>query len=725
MDRHETYHGSYNWPLPAYSRFNELVGLEETADDASQMKIALSKLEKVQQLALSLDNGLGWLNGPDVSLRSQATCRDPSVFGSSCGGSEGTKLDKDDLWTWLVSAEGTRSLKESMIHRYNIKIPASMLPGISAYNDIAKWPIMDKCLIANAVPRQDEVKTADYTTGVLCVLPDDASKDIRRRFRDTSSTPKSWSSHFSHLESKLKLLNPAKLSKGQKEWLLEASWAQEAFLRSYILAVVDNPAVFGRITVLNIARLSSQFVPSLCRRDFWEALPNVGELSLSVIPDWRIIFKDDAGIAQEQKVDPSKSHDLAHTLLLNYVGTMSSIKKLRFGWAAGGEQAEGMFARNQHILAAPVVPLEQTMRARGADLTILSLPHVEHLTLSNCWLTPVALVSLVNRLETLSLKVLSLDSVSLTAHPRHIVGNGNVAQGQQLIGGQVFNVVPPVANPVLIHPPQAAHQFAAQYWLGPQNGMAVGVWANVMQQRMHQWMQHHGIQQHLLHMVGYAHLPPGMFHAMYQNLAALATGGQAVVANNLPGLGGPGWNVQAQQAQPGFAAFNAQQHAQNHGLWFEGHDEGSWPDVVNTISPGAILEEYRARREFEDPPRRRKTQLVDIVFKSCGYVQLQIAPFDQSRVLSMDTPRKPAFFTQKMATMSTNMMTTDDKHMGTIVQYIPDRQRVALSFAWGLQMGWEDEEAAEEAEFDGYLPGGTGRFSGIIRRSVTQDDIVA
>lgn len=45
---------------------------------------------------------------------------------------------------------------------------------------------------------------------------------------------------------------------------------------------------------------------------------------------------------------------------------------------------------------------------------------------------------------------------------------------------------------------------------------------------------------------------------------------------------------------------------------------------------------------------------------------------------------------------------------------MPARELEALLLVWGLREGWEDEEKAEEAEWDGHLPGGTGRFSGVV-----------
>merc|ERR1711981_548010 len=68
---HKSYWGVYQWPYPEYKRFDQVAGLEDAADETPRMKTAFSFLTEVQELALSLDAGLGWLNGPDRSLRSR------------------------------------------------------------------------------------------------------------------------------------------------------------------------------------------------------------------------------------------------------------------------------------------------------------------------------------------------------------------------------------------------------------------------------------------------------------------------------------------------------------------------------------------------------------------------------------------------------------------------------------------------------------------------------
>ena len=181
-------------------------------------------------------------------------------------------------------------------------------------------------------------------------------------------------------------------------------------------------------------------------------------------------------------------------------------------------------------------------------------------------------------------------------------------------------------------------------------------------------------------------------------------------------------NVQPHQ-QP-----HANHHGHGHGQaahnsnwrWHEGHRSGSWINVIDYISPGPRLEMCQARGEFDPEPEKRKTGLESVEFVSCGYVQLRNARFDQTPVEAPASYRMSRYFTRRQSVLSPAMLSTSDKNLGTIVQYMPEREADALLLAWGLTMGWRDTKLAEEAEYDGYLPGGTGRFSG----SVTKDTLI-
>jgi hypothetical protein len=143
--------------------------------------------------------------------------------------------------------------------------------------------------------------------------------------------------------------------------------------------------------------------------------------------------------------------------------------------------------------------------------------------------------------------------------------------------------------------------------------------------------------------------------------------------------------------------------------------------VIDRISPGPRLEMYTPRDEFEPMPMRHKKGLDAAEFLSCGYVQLRSPSFgDQNNIEAHGSYRPSRHFIRRQNLLAPAMLTTTDKLVGTIVQYMSEHETDALHHAWGMNMGWSDAKLAEEAEYDGYLAGGTGRFSG----SVTKDSVI-
>jgi hypothetical protein len=59
--------GKYTWPVPKYPRFQSLEVLENLADHLPLLRGAFKDLTNVSELALCVDSGHGWLNGPDMS----------------------------------------------------------------------------------------------------------------------------------------------------------------------------------------------------------------------------------------------------------------------------------------------------------------------------------------------------------------------------------------------------------------------------------------------------------------------------------------------------------------------------------------------------------------------------------------------------------------------------------------------------------------------------------
>lgn len=657
LDQIESYHGSYDWPSMNYARFATLAGLENTADETSRMKAAFSNLEIVQELALSVDSGLGWLNGPDKSLHALIFEQPTPVFGSSYDIPDHATQAAKEFWAALQQSQQSfdphANLKESALeYRFIGSIPAELenLRG-NIYSSTQLWSVIDRCKLLPAL------NSLPSGFGVLHTTANQQASDGNHRFS----------------------LMPGDLSKEQREWLLETQWAQQAFLESYMLAVIDNPTTFRNVTALNIAKLSSRFLPMLAREVFWDVLPCLSEVILQVSADWRNVEKDDAGFAQTMNKYPSEAGRIFHReILQSRIALKKSIKKLHFGWAGGGEHAEGMFTRNSNVLPAPITRPDHCT----ANSTVFGIvfEHVEHLTLSNCWITPPALEGLVKSHSNKALRKLTLDSVSLTAHPKFLsniqgAGAQQFAQAMAAVQAQLANNVP-AAAPQQQWIPQPQPLFGH---LQPINAQQMALMQQQLNQQWNQQMQQ-----------------------IHQQVNA----NQNVLVAPL-----------AQNAI--FNANNLNMDGQTNAHWTSGHREGSWPQLLNIISPGAVFDDYLpAPAPWEEPlPPRPETNLQTIEFKSCGYAKLpNHTGFDQLVIEPGPAYRHnlSPWFRTRWGTLKSAMMTTNDRNIGQIVQHIPWRELNALLFAWGLTEGWQDRSKAEKPEFDGFLPGGTGRFSGIV-----------
>lgn len=567
LDRFESYFGVYNWSQQQYCRFDGLAGLERTADETSRMRAAFSSFKIVRELALTIDSGLGWLNGPDRSVRVRILDRPSGVFKDLTTAGGYASHEGDEFWNTLVRcalSDGMLDYKSMHLELTELPVSAPKLPTQlpellgKKYGDTALWPS-----VGGGQVSWDPLHVNGASLGVL---------QFTNRCSDSLKVAENHA------------LIPNDLKKEQKEWLLETEWAQRAFLESYMLAIIDNPTVFAQVSVLRLAKVSSRYLSLLSRESFWTALPNLINVTLHVSADWRTVEKDDAGFARTRLRNPSEAVREYHDdILVGRIATRESIKKVDIGWCGGGEHAEGIFARNNHVLPAPIAAIEHL----GSDASLVIFPHVEHLTLTNCWSTPSLVKAFVERHRGHALKTLTLNSFSLCASPQ--------------------------ADPV--------------------------------------------------------------------------------------------------------APDSSDMH------WTDGHRSDSWPAILDAISPGAVLDDYKpqpAAWEEHVPIARPTTTLQTLELVSCGYVKLHATPTDQAIFDAADGAHHvpSAWFRQRANALKPFMLEARDRWLGSIVQGLPGRELECLQRAWGLRDGWTDRTRAAEAEYDGFLPGGSGRVSGVVERGM-------
>lgn len=709
-EKHATFWGKYDWPFEEYRRFDDVANLESAADETPRMKIAFSELSKVRELALSVDSGLGWLNGPDRSIRARIIQRPPSVFGTLKSIPDRRAHAQRELWDYIASCHQATESDVKLATLYKIEGSRSLLEAVeseSEHDAQPELPFMDSQIIHEAIP---------HDTAELQIPPSFDDPEILDRFvltPDPHDVGVLFSSSILPTDAGQLMgpIIPAHLTKAQKEWLLETEWAQRAFISSYMLSIIDNPATFQLIHTLNISQLSDRYLPLLHRDDFWATLPSLTSVVLHVIPGYRTVHKDEAGFVETPKISPSSCLDMYYDLLNNVISRRANIKKLNIGWITGGEHAEGVLARNRLILPAPLLPASKCFSQDPAVVRslLLKFPHVEELTLKNCWVTPLEVHTLVEQHDLLSLKSLVLNSVSLTAILREN-GNGNNHPNHAQHFAGLFNAF------ALAH---GAHGQQAQQQQHALQGQAALI-----------QLQHHiqHLQQQIAQLNGQAGPQQQQQLAMLQ--AQLQAGGaiqqhlapaqqvqlqqmmqqhqQAMVTNGLQPLAAPAAPVAQNPPAPASAptpqsVLKAQPR------------EGSWVYLLDQISPGMNLSDFESDHSRANP--ERITSLASIRFISCGYAKLPYVHYDQTAIEPANpTPRNP-IFTKKYVSLQPAMLSGKWPLLGEIVQEVDKNELMALNAGWFLETGWADPEEASESEFDGWLPGGTGRFTGLVRKS--------
>ena len=213
-------------------------------------------------------------------------------------------------------------------------------------------------------------------------------------------------------------LRPGGLTEAQAQWLMETAWAQRAFLSAYTTAIITNKQNFANIHTLRISKLSSGLLPSLAQREFWSSLPGLKKLQILVSPDWRqehII--GDRYHHMSMPISPHKATQRFTEFLNLFVVRIESLHSLSIGYVGGGEHAVGIFARNQHVLPAPILVNPAGWLHEVDDVVhrsvLVKFDHIRDLKFENCWFSPRMLVEFMKQSRDASLHTLSLDSVSL------------------------------------------------------------------------------------------------------------------------------------------------------------------------------------------------------------------------------------------------------------------------------------------------------------------------
>ncbi|KAL8816063.1 MAG: hypothetical protein Q9223_004866, partial [Gallowayella weberi] len=379
------------------------------------MTAAFSKLTGIRELGLSVLSGLGWLSGNDVSDRARLFKKKPTVFGNQHKHPDRELRENVEKWEAIISNSFKPFRRTAAGYCFEARREISHVNNMPQI--VFKDTVSDAATLYPPLIFDNENLEAKVQCGAE--FREDEGVDPAPHVHGNTSVEHSG-------------VVPNALTPEQEAWLMEMEWAQEAFLSSWCIALLDNPTIFHSLRIFNIANLSSKYISSLQRDDVWRALPSLENLTMLVSPDWRQVLRDPQGGIITEPIRPTDAQTRFWALLYALFDWNNSIKILKIGFVDGGEHATGMFARNRNILPAPIDRIPYN--PRGRKQSTLKLPHIEHLTLTNCWLAPNTLKSFFIKHQAPNLKTMTFDSVSLTAptgnrsavnHDNHDNNNNN------------------------------------------------------------------------------------------------------------------------------------------------------------------------------------------------------------------------------------------------------------------------------------------------------------
>ncbi|KAL9098490.1 MAG: hypothetical protein Q9163_005859 [Psora crenata] len=398
FERHTTWWGWYEWPHTSYNRYAFCEGLEKKADEFTCMSKALSFLVGTKELGLSVDSGLGWLVGPDISDRAKLARAKPQVFGRRRSQTPLGISQVEEVWHGVANFPDRHPVLSSAAHVQGGFLDLEV--NCSGEQRTVRPKSTDEQIFRRPLIADDH----GLSTILQYVQHQDTILDSPRTLDDSSPN------RFATAP-----LKPNKLTVAQREWLLETEWAQRAFLSTFCMALADNSRTFQQVHTLNISRLSSRYLSALGRKEWWGSLPNLSRLTIYVSADWRNIWKYDTGMVTAPMIPPSKAARQFYAILKNHVADIPNIKTLSIGYVGGGEHQVGIFGRNKSILPAPLIDYSDSTAIFKPVEGLLTFPHVEELTFSNCWMTPGTLKNFAAPSRLAKLRFLNLRSVSLTS----------------------------------------------------------------------------------------------------------------------------------------------------------------------------------------------------------------------------------------------------------------------------------------------------------------------
>lgn len=659
--------GTYAWPYQTYNRFTQLEGLEQMADETRSMAKALRYITQASELGLSIDGGLGFLSGPDINSLVAARAKKLVVFGDS---------------------------------KFVAATPARKQPKEKAKTDAAA----DRTGIFSNLERmlRDAGYSGERLETAQLMIASGRAGDLRAAEQlQQAGQPV-----------------PSRFSLGQVPQMVENAFNN---WRGRSPRVTENDSTDGIADLLDSLGTSSD--------DESGGVP-VTETAVQT---------------RYQALPKPKEKD-AMTLRPNALTTPQKEMLLEMEWAQSAFMQSWVIAIIDNASTFVNVRKLTVARLPKRHLNILSrkdlwdsLPHLQALSLAiipdwreiqkdeTAWVQECSVIpsaSITSVFQLLTDQIAHRKNIT-SLHFEWLCGGeyapGLFSRNQLLLPAPVVSNASQMVNRAMDHAvlnlPYVKHLSLKNCWFTP----------HILNKFL--WL----LKKDSLETVSFnsvsltAHVTPGAspisltLGTAANNAHNVQNAIQAGANLALIGLQAPPNPLAPAQPQTQQLPIGIQQ---NGPTWLQHQRVGSWVDVIEHLTPGKTLAEFRYDQDLESEPEPRNLQkLRKLSFTSCGYIRL---PMDLDQTVlgteDLSTTAPTSNIMKRINDIDSCMMKANDHYFGVISNHIPESEVAALENAWGFNVGWrqtrpefaEWAELAEDARLDGALNAGKGRFQGVI-----------
>lgn len=722
--------GAYMWPVRSYPLYSELRKIDDLINDERRpLTSALSNLKNCTELAIELDTGHGWLEGPDASDLQILKANKCRVFGRRFQGNDvNQSRDIESAFTAAQTRSNTERVGagDGVLGYNSFRQSATQTSGGDIHTgelgpiDRDQTQVQSRqatlpqiVSLTNGL-RDNMVPTIPIVTeDGNAPMPDDPTVS---RVSPTLARPLVFNGYdiarphtFQHggLGMKSKpYLSPGILREGQAQWLMETMWISQAILTTFMDSVqINSASTFTNVNSLHLPNISSGLLPSLCQDKFWNALTGLRRVVCLVKPDWRQQHVlGDQSHDTNMSIEPCVATFNLATLLRDHISRMEKLSTLVAGYSAGGEHQTGYFGRNQHVLPAPIITenISQWLMAPKQQPStdgLFVFPHIRALTFQNCYFTPSMLTTFMEKSQDTSLHSLTLDSVSLTTgtnstQPNPLETNQHHLKCQHAEVGWLNESVPAYYSWVkvldavtpgrtILDRKYAANMIDTLEHPQPTRGFR----GNIQRLNLKScgyvaiaWLRAEVLNQNDLVMQ-----PSSVYHC--QNAGGLAYRAKSFETTLSASRFGPG------EASK-FITSSSDEESDYRPENLAALPRDNWPFPVRTDSRnnGRITRTHTSSNGPYDG-------------------SLTLRPLLR-HVMMCPHARQPECYVDGMARPKGML----PQYLGYLTQCIHPIEKRVLEQMWGMKFGWGDSMDRWDAVEDGWLEGGTGRFSGTISR---------